>query len=60
MAWNMHALIRALPGMADALEHILERLPRYRHCERKGRKTPRVKRSGKKAVRFPMAFKQTT
>lgn len=54
-----HALVRAMLGIAGVLENILERLPRYRHCERKGRSCPRQNRSGKKAIRFPMAYKQT-
>ena len=54
------ALIRAMLGMPGALEQILQRLPRYRHCERKGRACQRQKRSGKAAIRVPMAYKQTT
>lgn len=54
-----HALIRALLGIAGEIERILERLPRYRHCERTGRANLRQKRSGKAAIRFPMAYKQT-
>ena len=54
-----HTLIQLLLGLQGALERILERLPRYRHCERKGRSAPRRIRKGKGTLRFPMANKQT-
>lgn len=53
-------LIRAMLGVAGAIEHILERLPRYRHCERKRPARPRQTRTGRAAIRFPMAYKQTS
>lgn len=54
-----HALIQLLLGLHGVLERILERLPRYRHCERKGRTSARRLRKGKGTLRFPMAYKQT-
>jgi len=54
-----HVLIRVLLGTTDDLERLLDRLDRHRHCERKGRSTPRRLRKGKAAIRFPMAYKQT-
>ena len=54
-----HALIQVMLGATDQLEHILKRLPRHRHCERKHRSTPRDMRKSKAAIRFPIAYKQT-
>lgn len=54
------ALVRAMLGVAGAVERILERLPRYRHCERKRQESRGKKRTGKAAIRFPMGYKQTS
>lgn len=54
-----HALINALLGIKSTIDHILDRLARYRHSERKNRSFPRKHRKGRDAIRFPSAYKQT-
>lgn len=54
-----HALIRVLLGASEALDTLLDRIGRYRHCERKQRSNPRDLRKSKASIRFPMAYKQT-